>query len=156
MNTVVGDPLYRPALAWQSADSDLDDNLESGDQSSIAADGRAYRQGAKKWRAEGPAAGAAALKKSAERLHSGRVYEGLGLLEATHGDAGNAADAFGRAARFYKDPADKVRVAYAEVRCLAGAGRKRDAAAVLAATRDQYAAEPAAGVLDELKPLVAP
>ncbi len=156
MNTVVGDPLYRPALAWQNSDFDLDDAPDPAGPSSVAADGRAYRQGAQKWHAEGPAAGAAALKKSAERLHSGRVYEGLGLLEAAHGDAGRAAEAFERAARFYKDPADKVRVAYEEVRCLAGAGRKKDAAAVLAATRDQYASEPAAGVLDELKPLVAP
>ena len=154
MNTVVGDPLYRPALAWENEDSDLGDGAAKG--SSIAADGRAYRQGAQLWRAKGPAAGEAALKKSAERLHSGRVYEGLGLLEGAHGDAKLAPEAFENAVKCYKDPADKVRAAYEEVRCLAGLGRKKDAAAILAAARDRYASEPAAQALDELKGLVAP
>ena len=154
MNTVVGDPLYRPALAWEGQDSDLDDS--AGKASSLVADGRAYRRGAQTWRAEGPAAGAAALKKSAEQLHSGRVYEGLGLLQAAHGDAKRAPEAFENAAKYYKDPADKVRVAYEEVRCLVAIGKKKEAAVVLAATRDQYASEPAATVLDELKALVAP
>ncbi len=155
MNTVVGDPLYRPGLVWRDLDSELDAENPPG-ESSLTTEGRAYRQGARTWHAEGPAAGAAALKKSAERLHSGRVYEGLGLLEAAHGDAGRAAEAFEKAAKCYKDPADKVRVAYEEVRCLVVAGRKKDAAAVLAATRDQYASDPAAAVLDELKPLITP
>ncbi len=154
MNTVVGDPLYRPALAWKNQDSDLDDGAAKG--SSLATDGRAYRRGAQTWRAEGPTAGVAALKKSAERLHSGRIYEGLGLLQAAHGDAQHAPEAFENAAKYYKDPADKVRSAYEEVRCLVTLGRKKDAAAVLAATRDQYASEPAAAILDELKPSVVP
>ena len=97
-----------------------------------------------------------AARTGKERLHSGRVYEGLGLLEAAHGDAKLAPEAFEHASRDYKDPADKVRVAYEEIRCLAGLGRKKDAAAILAAARDQYASEPAAQVLDELKGLVAP
>ena len=156
MNTVVGDPLYRPALAWENLDADLDATSVPAGEASLVADGRAYRQGAQTWRAKGAEAGAAALKKSAERLHSGRVYEGLGLLEAAHGDAGRAVEAFERAAKYYKDPADKVRVAYEEVRCLAGAGRKKEAAAVLASTRAKYATEPAALALDELKSLVSP
>ena len=156
MNTVVGDPLYRPALAWQNLDSDLDATTSPTGEASLVAEGRAYRQGAQTWHAKGPEAGAAALKKSGERLHSGRVYEGLGLLEAARGDAGRAGEAFERASKYYKEPADKVRVAYEEVRCLAGAGRKKEAAAVLAATREKYAGEPAAAVLDELKGLVTP
>lgn len=156
MNTVVGDPLYRPALAWENLDADLDEASVSNGEASLAADGRAYRLGAQTWHVKGPEAGAAALKKSAERLHSGRVYEGLGLLETAHGDAGRAGEAFERASKFYKEPADKIRVAYEEVRCLAGAGRKKEAAAVLASTRDRYASEPAATVLDELRGLVSP
>ena len=157
MNTVVGDPLYRPALVWKNLAFALDDTGTAAGGSSAAADGRAYQQGAQTWHAKGPAAGAAALRKSAERLRSGRVYEGWGLLEETHGgDRGRAAEAFERAARFYKDPADKVRAVCAEVRCLAGAGKKKEAAAVLAAARDQYASEPEGATLDELKTLVAP
>ena len=151
MNTVVGDPLYRPALVWKNLEFALDDTPTGG--SSLAVDGRAYWQGAQTWHVKGPPAGAAALKKSAERLHSGRVYEGLGLLET---DPGRAAEAFERAIRFYKNPPDKVRAAYEEVRCLASAGKKKEAAAILAAARDQYASEPTAAVLDELKPLVTP
>ena len=151
MNPVVGDPLYRPALVWKNLEFALDDAPAGG--SSLAADGRAYYQGAQTWHAKGPMAGAAALKKSAERLHSGRVYEGLGLVET---DPGRAAEAFERATRFYKNPADKVRAAYEEVRCLAGAGKKREAGAILATARDQYASEPEAAVLDELKGLVSP
>ncbi len=156
MNTVVGDPLYRPALVWKNLEFDLDDPSGSAGGSSTAADGRAFAQGARTWHAKGPAAGAAALKKSAERLHSGRIYEGLGLLESAHGDAGRAAEAFEHAAKYYREPADRVRVAYEEIRCLANAGRKREAAAILASSRDQNASEPAAAVLDELKTLVAP
>ena len=153
MNTVVGDPLYRPALVWKNLEFALDDGPPAAGGSSLAADGRAYQQGAQTWHVKGPAAGAAALKKSAERLRSGRVYEGLGRLEK---DPVRAAEAFERAVRFYKDPADKVRAAYAEVRCLAGAGKKKEAAAILAAARDQYASEPASAVLDELKGIVGP
>ena len=151
MNTVVGDPLYRPALVWKNLEFALDDG--TGAASGLAAEGRAYRQGAQTWHVKGPAAGAAALKKSADSLRSGRVYEGLGLLEK---DPGRAAEAFERAVRFYKDPADKVRAAYEQVRTLAGAGKKKEAAAILAAARDQYASEPSAAVLDELKGLVPP
>ncbi len=154
MNTVVGDPLYRPALVWKNLEFALDDDNATGaDGMSLAADGRAYWQGAQTWHTKGAAAGAAALTKSAERLHSGRVYEGLGLLEK---DPDRAAKAFERAGRLYKDPADKVRAAYEEVRCLASAGKKKEAAAILAIARDQNASEPTAAVLDELKPLVTP
>ena len=156
MNTVVGDPLYRPALVWKNLEFDLDDPTGKAGGSSPETDGRAYAQGARIWHAKGPAAGAAALKKSAERLRSGRVYEGLGLLEGAHGDAGRAAEAFERASKYYKEPVDKVRVAYEQVRCLAGAGRKKEAAALRAAPRARFASAAAAAGLGELKPFVAP
>ena len=126
MNTVVGDPLYRPGIYWKNQEFDLDSAIGSaGAETPVATEGRAYWQGAQLWRATGSAAGAAALSKSGTRLHSGRIFEGLGLLEAGIGDVPLAQHAFEQAARYYSDPADAIRVVVNEARFLFKSGRKR-------------------------------
>lgn len=150
MNTVVGDPLYRPGLYWKNQEFNLDDPPAPGSEPAAATEGRAYWQGAQLWRSSGPAAGAAALEKSAARLHSGRIYEGLGLLQATAGDVPHARHSFEQAARNYTDGADVIRVALDEARFLAQNGRKTDALELLVASRRKFAGQPAEAALDEM------
>ena len=147
MNTVVGDPLYRPGKVWKDLQFALDANAVPPGQPALATEGRAYYQGALVWRDKGAGPGAAALEKSGSRLRSGLIYEGLGGLAAGAGDSRRAAKAYEQAARFYRDPGDKVRVVVSEVRVLTQAGQKSQADALLADARKRYAATPYVGAL---------
>ena len=156
MNTVVGDPLYRPGLYWKNQAFSLDAPPAPGSEPAAATEGRAYWQGAQIWRSSGPTAGAAALEKSAARLHSGRVYEGLGLLQAAVPDVPRARRAFEQAARCYKDGSDVIRVVLDEALCMARNGRKTDAVELLAASRRKFNGQPAAAALDEMSAELSP
>ena len=150
MNTVVGDPLYRPGLVWKNLAADLGDAPPPAGEPSIDTEGRAYWRGAQIWQARGAVAGRAALEKSAERLHSGLIYEGLGLLLARAGDKERALGAFERAVRAYRTPADAIRALLGEARMLAATDRKAEALNLLKAGKEKYAAVPEAAALDEL------
>ena len=150
MNTVVGDPLYRPGLIWKNLASDLGDSPASAGEPSIDTEGRAYWRGAQVWQARGPAAGTAVLEKSAARLHSGLIYEGLALLLARAGDKARALGEFERAVRTYREPADAVRALLGEARMLSATDRKAEALNLLKAGKEKYAGVPAAAALDEL------
>ena len=147
MNTVVGDPLYRPGKFWKDLQFDLGGNAIPAGQPAIVTEGKAYYQGAVVWRDQGAGPGAAALEKSGARLHSGLIYEGLAGLAAGVGDLRRAAKAYDQAARLYGEPGDKVRVVVSEVRVLTQAGQKTQADALLAVARKRYAATPFAGAL---------
>ena len=147
MNTMVGDPLYRPGKVWKDLQFDLGGNVVPGGQSALVTEGKAYYQGALIWRDKGPGAGAAALEKSAIRLRSGLIYEGLGGLASGIGDTRRAVKAFEQAGRFYQETGDKVRVLVSEVRVLTQAGQKVQADSLLAEARKRYAATPFAGAL---------
>ena len=151
MNTVVGDPLYRPGLVWQSLETDLDNAPAPAGEPAIDIEGRAYWRGAQVWQARGAGAGATALEKSAERLHSGLIYEGLALLLARAGDKGHALTAFAEAVHAYKVPADAIRALLGEARMLAATGKKAEALNLLKAGKAKYAGAPEAAALDELE-----
>ena len=152
MDTMVGDPLYRPCAAWQNLEFDLDGpTTVSGPDASLVADGRAYYKGVQIWHAEGPVPGAKALGKSAARLHSGRIYEGLGLLQAAAHDLPAARGAFEQAGRCYSAQEDRIRVILDEAHALADAGQKPAALQVLEAGRRQYGTSGAAGTFGELE-----
>ena len=147
MNTVVGDPLYRPGKVWKDLQSDLGGNPPTG-QTALVTEAKAYYQGAQIWHDRGEAAGAAALEKSAARLRSALIYEGLAGYAAGAGDYPRAVRADEQAARLYRDPADKIRVAISEAAVLTKDGKIDQAAALLAAARSRYANHPAAAALD--------
>lgn len=151
MNTVVGDPLYRPGKVWKDLESDLNasDPPPAG-EGSVVTEGRAYWVAAQTWAARGPDQGAAALGKSGDRLHSGRIFEGLAQLETNAGRVPRAVSAYEKAARYYQEPSDVARVIYDEARLLAKSGQRTRAVEVLAAVRKRYASRPAAAPLDEL------
>ena len=157
MNTVVGDPLYRPGKVWKDLESDLDvSDPPAPGESSVVIEGRAYWQAAQIWTGEGPQKGASAMEKSGNRLHSGRIFEGLAQLEIVAKNVPRALAAYEKAARFYQDPADVVRVVIGEVRLLAEAGQKTQAAEVLAAARKRFAGRPVNAALDELAAEIHP
>lgn len=149
MNTVVGDPLYRPGKAWKEAQFDLADAPARPGTSSIEAQGRAYYQAAQIWHDRDARAGAAALEKSAGRLHSGLLYEGLGGLTAGAGDTARALKAYDQAVRMYHEPSDKVRVTLSEAQLLTKSGQKEKSDALLSDARKRYADNPSAAALDE-------
>lgn len=151
MNVVVGDPLYRPGLAWQDA------ALGAGPNN--ASEGRAYLQGAQTWRARGPGPGTQALQKSGRQLRSGLILEGLAYLQAAAGDARQARASLDQALRYYREPADTARVLLTQARLLADAGQVDKAVALLRDNRLPRNA-PARIALEqmaaELAPPVAP
>ena len=150
MNTVVGDPLYRPGLVWKNLESDLGNAPPAPKAPSLDTEGKAYWKGAQIWRAEGEKAGTTVLETSALRLHSGLIYEGLGLLLARGGDKARARAEFERAAQWYKQPADVIRALLGEARMLAATNRKAEALNLLKAGKEKYAGVPEAASLDEM------
>ena len=151
MNTVVGDPLYRPGKVWKDLESDINASAPPAPgEPSVVTEGRAYWQAAQIWDGQGPEKGAAAMEKSANQLHSGRILEGLAQLEIAAGNTPRALAAYEKAAKFYQEPSDVARVVIGEVRLLANAGQKTRAMQTLAAARKRFAGRPADAALDEL------
>ena len=152
MDTMVGDPLYRPCAAWQSFEFDLDPVANvPGPAGGLVAAGRAYYKGAQVWHAEGPGPGAKALERSASRLKSGRIYEGLGLLQAGAHNLKAAHVAFRQAARFYTAPNDRIRTVLDEAQALLDAQQKPAALEVLEAGRRSYGTTGDAATFGELE-----
>ena len=152
MTTVVGDPLYRPCAAYQNVEFDLDPTAAaSGPDAGVVTAGRAYYKGVQIWHGEGPDAGAKALERSAARLHSGRIYEGLGLLEASAHRLAAAQKAFEAADHYYTAPADRVRTILDDAQALADANQKPAALQVLEAGRRKYGTSGYAGSFGELE-----
>jgi hypothetical protein len=130
MTTCVGDPLYRPFAG-----------AEMGEGKPATGEWAEYRKGAKKWFNENPAAGEAALKAAGNKLRSGVIFEGLGLLEAARDNATAAIAAFEQARPLYKNQEDIARVAIHEIGQLRAAKREPEA---LALARKMAAASPLA------------
>jgi uncharacterized protein (TIGR03790 family) len=152
MNTFVGDPLYRPCAAWQTFEFDLNPTAPgAGADGGIVTDGRAYYKGVQIWHAEGPGPGAKALGKSAARLRSGRLYEGLGLMQAAAHNLVAARAAFQQAEHDYAAPADQVRAVLDEAHALADAHKRTAAMQVLEAGRRKFGTGGVAGAFGELE-----
>ncbi|MEI8341760.1 MAG: TIGR03790 family protein, partial [Verrucomicrobiota bacterium] len=147
MTTFVGDPLYRP---FKSA-------LEIGGiNAAPAGEWQAYKSGALLWFEKDHPTGASQLQKSGETLHSGMIFEGLGLLQASAGEPGPAFKSFLQAQKYYTGPGDILRILIHEVGFLKAAGRK-DAALKLARSGIRtYPNAPATAVLRGFEAEMAP
>ena len=147
MTTFVGDPLYRPFnIAVEF----------SGSTVAADAEWQAYRRGALTWFEKDHFAGANQLRKSGEALHSGMIFEGLGLLQESGGDPGGADLSFQRAQKFYTSNGDILRIMIHKIGFLRAAGKK-DAALKLARTGIKaYPAAPATAVLRAIETELAP
>ncbi|MBV9659342.1 MAG: TIGR03790 family protein [Verrucomicrobia bacterium] len=163
MTTVVGDPLYRPARVWEIMGRAADGSPELPRPDSAAvAEYRAFWRGANAWRLRSPEEGAAELERSGRTLKSGRIFEGLGLLQVAAGERTRAAKSFEQATQFYPDASDVARVALHEARSLADAGEKPAAIELLRRTRARIggghadAVEALKEMENELAPSAAP
>lgn len=158
MTTVVGDPLYRPGRVWQQMAylSDGSPDLPKP-ESAAGVEYRAFWRGANAWRLRGAAEGTAELEKAGRQLKSGRIFEGLGLLQRATNDRTKAAKSFEQAVKFYTDPGDLARVALQQARMLADAGQKPAAVELLRRTRTRVANDgDATEALKELEAEFAP
>jgi hypothetical protein len=86
--------------------------------------------GARAWFEEGPDAGTKLLKESAQKLSSGVIMEGLGLLQLSVNDGTNAVNSFDQAISLYRNPSDSVRATIHEVFQLKALNRTPDAIAL--------------------------
>lgn len=124
MTTFLGDPLYTPFKNI----NDIDFESLPKPQAEFAA----YRIGALSWFKDGRATGEKKLQTLGRQLHSGIIYESLGLLQAGENDFLAAIDSFDEARTYYKDNDDIVRVAIHEVSILRAMGKYEQAHTVAA------------------------
>ena len=110
----------------------------------------AYKKGALVWFNKDHADGANQLQKSGEALHSGLIFEGLGLLQISVGNGIAAHDAFQRARKFYTRNEDVLRTLIHEVRFLKETGKKE---AALKVARDGIKFYPTASATAVLRAL---
>ena len=140
MTTFVGDPLYRPYKSAELAAAG-----EPGDEWD------AYREGSRVWFEEGQEKGAVALRESGEKLQSGVIFEGLGLLQLTAERRDDAIHSFEQAARVYRDPADILRATIHQVFLLRGAKTKSDAVVLAQKRAAKYPSAPGAEILRSIE-----
>ncbi len=141
MTTFIGDPLYRPFP-----------RIPTGSKAGSKDQWALYREGAIKWH-DDHAAGEVALTKAGNDVHSGVIFEGLGLLELTANARPEALDAFGQARKYYKDADDILRVTVHEVGVLESLKRHADAVALV---RKQIEAFPKSRAVEVLRMLEPP
>jgi len=137
MNTVIGDPLYRPFKASVMARPPK-----------AAAEYAAYRDGALLWAQKGRAAGEPALQAKGRALKSGVILEGLGLLQLAAKDPESALVSWAQARRYYKEDADCIRCALHAISLLRESGKTAPA---LALTREQIKRFPTAAATARLR-----
>jgi hypothetical protein len=138
MTTFVGDPLYRP----------FQDGVEPpANGSKPAIEYAAYRDGARAWYESGRAAGEKELEASAGELHSGIVWEGLGLLQASVPDYKAALVSFREAEECYGLSEDGLRTVLHQAALLKELNKSPQARALAAKELERYEAFPGASLL---------
>jgi uncharacterized protein (TIGR03790 family) len=148
MNTVIGDPLYKPFKL-----------VQDGAAPKSAAEWIAYRKGALQWH-EDRAAGERTLMATGQEMRSGIIFEGLASLQAHAEDYGAALKSFQQARQFYTAGEDITRVGIREVSLLRGTGKPKQAIALARKLIVEHPKAHGSAVLSkiegELNPAVAP
>ncbi len=161
MNTVVGDPLYRPFKVAQELATRADLNLIKAEEdftgpTPLEAEMRAFATIAHQRRTKPENVIAAELMKQARRMKSARIYEGLGLLQLSNADYASAQRTFESARDLYASPEDVVRVIVSQIQGLIQADRKPQALALTRAALLKYPAAIAYETLRAYEKLLAP
>jgi hypothetical protein len=143
MTTFIGDPLYRPFPVLPGAANGGEDEWS------------AYAVGAEKWFAN-PKDGTEMLEQSGKKLHSGMIFEALGLLQLTANAPDWALEAFRQARKLYKDPGDVIRVCVHEIGVLHGLNRGPEALALAKSEIAAFPGNPHLEVLKMLEPQAVP
>jgi uncharacterized protein (TIGR03790 family) len=142
MTTFVGDPLYRP---FPEIDEDA-----SGSRAKPEIEYAAYKEGAHAWYEKGRAAGERQLEASAQKLQSGIVWEGLGLLQWSVPDDEAALASFRQAQKCYGSTEDGLRTVLHQVEILKAENKGGEARALAAKTLDEDSAFHGAALLREV------
>jgi len=148
MTTFVGDPLYRP---FRDGDQPAP---ESGVRPGI--EYAAYREGTRAWYEKGRAEGEKQLTASARELHSGIVWEGLGLLQWSIPDGDAAVASFGQAQRCYGTTEDGLRAVLEQVEILKAENKMDQARALAGKVLRRYGAFHGTALLRGIIGLPAP
>jgi len=147
MTTFVGDPLYRPFKPEDgSGTTTVSQNPEW----------QAYREGALLWFSQGRDAGEKNLMNSGMKLHSGMIFESLGLLQGTASDYAAAFQSFQQARKFYTDTGDIIRTLIHQIWYLKATGNTKDALTLVRRGIKVYPAAPATAVLRAYEAEMAP
>jgi hypothetical protein len=138
MTTFVGDPLYRPFQDGLAPDPPA---------GKPAIEYAACKSGAHAWYEKGNAEGFRQLFTSARTLHSGIVWEELGLLQRSIPDYESAIGSFEAAEKCYGVSDDGLRAVLDQAEAMVAAGGVARARALAARELDAYAALPGASLL---------
>jgi hypothetical protein len=130
MTTFVGDPLYRPFPVF--------DGQQEGGTTKPAIEYAAYRKGARAWYEKGRAEGQKELEASARALHSGIVWEGLGLLQWSIPADEAALDSFREAEKCYGQTEDGMRTALHQAEILKSEDKSGAARALTYRALERY------------------
>ncbi|MES2573135.1 MAG: TIGR03790 family protein, partial [Verrucomicrobiota bacterium] len=142
MTTFVGDPLYRPFPPISAS-------------TPPASEWEAYAAGAKLW-AQNPEIGRTTLTASAQKMKSGMILEGLGLLQLAGAHPEEAAETFAQARRLYTRPEDILRASIHEILQLRGLKKEAAALVLIRKQLKLYPASPAADLLRMFEKELAP
>ena len=151
MTTIVGDPLYRPFLALDAPAND-----ERNPARAPSPEWATLRKAELAWNDENPKTSAHIFEKAAAKLHSGLLYEALGLREESAGENSAAQRAFEKAEKFYAPANDRVRCVIHQVRLWQSLGDKDRALAVSRKAIAKYPTASATTVLREIALKLSP
>lgn len=140
MNTMVGDPLYRPFKVAQELATRADLNMidpakDFSSPDAMEAEMRMFATLAHQRRSKPLNVIEAELSKTAKKLKSGRIYEGLGLIQVAAGDVTGGLRTLESARDAYTDVDDVQRVTLSMIHAMRESGRKAQG---LALVRSSY------------------
>lgn len=147
MNTLCGDPLYRPFKVAQEMATRADLNMIEPEKDFVApeareAELRVFSTLAHQRRSKAPAFVDVELGKAARRLKSGRIYEGLAGLQFLRGDVATALKTYEQARDTYSEVEDVQRVTLSMILAMRGE-RKAQGLALARASIAKWLGTPA-------------
>lgn len=148
MNVVVGDPLYRPFDASQSADWRREPTEGNAPWIDL---GKELRRGAR----SGPNQ-TIYLAKLAAEARTGLAYEALGMLQSFYGEPREALSSFETAGSLYRHPAGVFRTVIERIRVLQALGDKPSALKLIDRTAQRVQPPERAKLLTELRNEISP
>ena len=160
MNTLVGDPLYRPFKVPQDlglrASMGIASEAELTGGPPLTEEMRAFSTLARQRRGKSWNAVESDLVKAARRLKSARIWEGLAGLQWAQNDVTSAVRSWDTAREIYSSLADQQRCALQQARALISANRKPAALALARAMLAKHGASPAAECFRALENEIEP
>ncbi|MGI8890222.1 MAG: TIGR03790 family protein [Chthoniobacterales bacterium] len=147
MNVAVGDPLYRPYVAWLRMDARDKEKKDAW---------HFYHDYRLKSASNDPGEDLAAARRSASRVGNGPMIEDLGLLEKEHGNFTSAVSYLQQAGSLYQKPEDLLRTVLEQADALVRSNNKKAALALLRRVEKLAPDAPGAFLLRQLEEKLEP